>query len=85
MGERGKRAEEVGKEAAERLINEINYKAPVDRYLADNLIPFLALFGGRIKVSKISNHTLTNMYVVEQFLGKIFEIDKEDKVIFVRK
>lgn len=85
LGERGKRAEEVGKEAAERLINEINYKAPVDEYLADNLIPFLALFNGQIKVAKISNHSLTNIYVVEQFLGNIFEVDKENGVISVKK
>ena len=85
LGERGKRAEEVGKEAAERLLEEISYRAPVDRYLADNLIPFLALFGGQIKVSNISNHTLTNIYVVEQFLGKIFSVDKENKIISVKK
>lgn len=81
LGERGKRAEEVGKEAAEKLLKEIESKAPVDSHLADNLIPFLALCGGKIKVSAITNHTLTNIYVCEQFLGKIFEVDKENKII----
>ncbi|MCK4522378.1 MAG: RNA 3'-terminal phosphate cyclase [Nanoarchaeota archaeon] len=79
LGERGKRAEQVGKEAAEKLLDEISSKAPVDRHLADNIIPFLGLFGGEIKTSKITNHTLTNIYVVEKFLGKRFNI--EDKVI----
>ncbi len=81
LGERGKRAEDVGKEAADKLIQEINSKAPVDSHLADNLIPFLALFGGRIKVSKITPHTLTNIYTCEQFLGKIFELDEDKKII----
>jgi len=74
LGEKGKSAEAVGKEAAERLLNEIAYGAPIDEYLADNLIPFLAFVGGAIKVSKISNHTHTNIAVVEQFLGKLFSI-----------
>lgn len=87
LGEKGKRAEEIGKEAAERLINEINYKAPVDEYLADNLIPYMALFGqnGKFRAAKISNHALTNIYVVEKFLDVKFEVDKEKKVISVRK
>jgi len=81
LGERGKRAEQVGKEAAEKLLKEIESKAPVDLHLADNLIPFLSLFSGKIKVSKITNHTLTNIYVCEQFLGKVFEVDKERGII----
>ncbi|MBU0461990.1 MAG: RNA 3'-terminal phosphate cyclase [Nanoarchaeota archaeon] len=85
LGERGKRAELVGQEAAERLMNEISYKAPVDEYLADNMMPLLAIFGGRMKVAKISSHTLTNIYIVEQFLGKVFEIDKENKIISIKK
>lgn len=74
LGERGLRAEIVGKQAAERLINEIGYNAPVDEYLADNLIPFLALAGGRIKVSKVTNHTRTNIYVAEKFLDVKFKV-----------
>ncbi|PIN86869.1 RNA 3'-phosphate cyclase [Candidatus Woesearchaeota archaeon CG10_big_fil_rev_8_21_14_0_10_44_13] len=87
LGERGKKAEEVGKEAAERLIGEIRSKAPVDEYLADNLIPFMALFGqdGMFKAARISNHTLTNIYVVEKFLDVKFVIDKENNVISVKK
>lgn len=82
LGERGKRAEIVGKEAARNLLNEINTKAGVDHYLADQLIPFMALVGkSKIKASKISNHCKTNIYTVEKFLGKTFEIDEENKII----
>ncbi len=86
LGERGKRAEDVraedvGQEAAEKLLKEINSKAPVDEHLADNLIPFLALTGNEIKTSEITNHTLTNIYVCEQFLNKTFEVDKKNNTI----
>ena len=81
LGEKSKRAEDVGKEAAENLLKEIDSKAPVDSHLADSLIPFLALFGGKIKVSSITDHTLTNIYVCEQFLDKKFKIDKENNII----
>jgi len=81
LGERGKRSEEIGKQAADKLLKEIESKAPVDQHLADNLIPFLALMGGKIKTSEITNHTLTNIYVCEQFLNTKFEIDKENGII----
>jgi len=81
LGERGKSSEEVGKEAAINLFEEINSKAPVDSHLADNLIPFMAIFGGEIKVAKITEHAKTNIFVVEQFLGKTFEVDEKNNII----
>ncbi|MBW2970960.1 RNA 3'-terminal phosphate cyclase [Candidatus Woesearchaeota archaeon] len=80
LGERGKRAELVGKEAAVNLLGILD-KAPVDAYLADQLILYLAMFGGNYRTTEITQHTLTNIYVAESFLGKIFEIDKEKKLI----
>ncbi len=81
LGERGTRAEDVGREAAFRLLNEISSKAPVDRHLADQLIPFLALAGGSMKVSEIASHCITNIYSVEKFLGRCFEVDEAKKSI----
>ncbi|MBI4453521.1 RNA 3'-terminal phosphate cyclase [Candidatus Woesearchaeota archaeon] len=83
LGEKGVSSEEVGKEVAKKLVNEINSKAPVDVHLADNLIPVLGIVGGKIKVSEISNHTLTNIYTTELFLKKKFNVDKENKIISV--
>ncbi|MBW2996349.1 RNA 3'-terminal phosphate cyclase [Candidatus Woesearchaeota archaeon] len=83
LGEKGKPAEKVGKEAAENLIKEIESKAPVDSHTADNIIPFLAMFGGQIKVSDITKHCRTNMWVCEQFIDKKFKIDEENKVISI--
>ncbi len=83
LGERGKPSEDVGKEAAEKLIREISKGAPIDSHLADNLIPFLGLFGGKIKVAEITNHTLTNIYVTEKFLGIEFDVDRKKRIIAV--
>jgi RNA 3'-phosphate cyclase len=83
LGELGKKAEVVGLEAANRLLEEINSGAPVDEYLADQLIPYLALVGGEIITSKVTQHTLSNIYVCEKFLDVKFEVN--DKVISCKK
>jgi len=75
LGERGKKAEKVGEEAALKLCMEIESKAAVDRHLADQLLPFLALFGGSIKTSEITDHCRTNMYTIERFLDKRFIVE----------
>ena len=81
LGEKGEKAEVVGKVAAEKLLENIKKGAPVDSYLADQLIPFIALFGGEIKTTEITQHALANIYVCKQFLGKILEVDEENKTI----
>ena len=74
LGKKGKKAEKVGEECARELMRIIKTKVPVDKHLADNLIPFLAVFGGQIKVEEITNHTKANIKVCEMFLKKKFEI-----------
>ena len=82
--EQGKKAEYVGEEAAVNLIGEIESKAPVDMHLADQILPFMALAGNsKIRVSQITNHCRTNMYTIQKFLGEIFEVNEEEKVISV--
>ncbi len=72
LGERGKKAEVVGEEAAKKLLEEIKSPAAVDIHLADNLLPYLALCGGKICTSALSQHTKTNMHAIGQFLGPVF-------------
>ncbi len=72
LGERGKPAERVGREAAKRMKKKLSY--PVDEFLADQLIIFLGLFGGEIKTPKITDHVKNNIYVAEKFLDSKFEI-----------
>ncbi len=76
LGERGKRAEKVGEEAAVRLMKEIESGAAVDKYLADQLLP-LAVFlpSARYKATEITPHCQTNIYVIEKFLQVKFSAD----------
>src|SRR3989344_5057788 len=84
LGEQGKRAEIVGEEAAHNLIKEIESKAPVDRHLADQILPFMALIkDSKTKVSEITNHCKTNIYTIQQFLGEIFEVDEKNNTISI--
>jgi RNA 3'-terminal phosphate cyclase len=53
----------------------------IDRHLADNLIPLLALAGGSIKTDKITGHIRSNIYVCEQFLDVAFNVDEMSNTI----
>ncbi|WP_297550929.1 RNA 3'-terminal phosphate cyclase [Thermococcus sp.] len=77
LGKRGKPAEVVGREAADELLEGLTPRKAVDKFLGDQLIPFLAFTGGEIGVAEITSHLVTNVWVVERFLGKIFEVDGE--------
>lgn len=77
LGKRGKPAEAVGREAADELIEALTLRKATDKFLGDQLIPFLAFAGGEIGVTEITNHLVTNVWVVEQFLGKTFEVEGE--------
>lgn len=82
LGERGKKAEVVGAEAADNLIREIESKAPADRHLADQILGLMALAGkSKIKTSYITGHAKTNIYAIEKFLGKTFEINEKENII----
>jgi len=85
LGKRGKPAEKVGEEAAKDLLNSINSNVALDKYMADQIIPFIALAKGKskIKVEEITEHCLTNMKVCEKILDVEFQVDKENKVIEV--
>jgi RNA 3'-phosphate cyclase len=85
LGKRGKPAERVGEEAAEELKKSIESKATLDKYMADQILPFFALAGeGKVIVEKITEHCLTNIFVIEKFLPVKFEVEKENREISVK-
>ena len=82
LGEQGKKAEIVGEEAAKNLIKEIGSKAPVDKHLSDQILPFIALiWDSKIKTSEITYHCKTNIYTTQKFLGEVFVLNEEEKII----
>ncbi|HLD04221.1 MAG TPA: RNA 3'-terminal phosphate cyclase [Candidatus Nanoarchaeia archaeon] len=74
LGEKTKKSEDLGKEVAERLVSELSSEAPVDHFLADQLIPFVAWCGGKLVTSEISKHVHANIYVAQQFLEGKWEV-----------
>jgi RNA 3'-terminal phosphate cyclase (ATP) len=70
LGEIGKKAEKVAEEACLEFLEFMQTKAAIDPHLADQMIPYLALADGpsSFTVSRISEHLLTNIWVVKQFL-----------------
>jgi RNA 3'-terminal phosphate cyclase (ATP) len=80
LGERGKRAEIVGEEAARNIITELESAATVDVHLADQLVPYIALADGKsvLKVREMTKHLETNIYITQQFLDVEFEIEQEE-------
>ncbi len=86
LGEKGKRAEVVGKEAAEALLRGLKVKAGVDEWAGDQLMVFAALASGitRYKVSRVTKHQISNAYVINKFFEDCVKIDKKEGVIEVR-
>jgi RNA 3'-terminal phosphate cyclase (ATP) len=83
LGKPGLKAEKVGAVAAEALVNELKPDAGVDEYLADQLIPYMALAkGGSFTTRIISMHTKTNIWVTEQFLPVKFKIEILENGLF---
>jgi RNA 3'-phosphate cyclase len=78
LGALGVPAEQVGENAAEGLITELDGLGTVDVYLADQLVPYLAILGGELKVRELSSHTKTNIWLTEQFIKNPFQV-KEQK------
>jgi RNA 3'-terminal phosphate cyclase len=83
LGEPKRRSEAVGAEAGWKMQQVLDSPAAVDPYLSDNLMPILALLGGRIKTNEITGHIKSNIYVCEKFLDVKFRIDEKEKFISV--
>ncbi len=85
VGEIGKRAEAVGKEAAARFLESMLVSATVDPFLADMLILPLALSKGRsrYRTGRITQHLLTNLHVASEIIGCKYSIEQQGKTYVV--
>jgi RNA 3'-terminal phosphate cyclase (ATP)/RNA 3'-terminal phosphate cyclase (GTP) len=87
LGEIGKQAETVGKEAAEKLVKQIKSNACVDEHMTDQILPYMAISTientekTQVKISGVTMHARTNAWVIEKFLPIKFEIDENNKII----
>ncbi len=80
VGEKGKPAEQVGQEAASKLIEDLSTGRAFDRHMGDMLIPYIALADGysRIGIAKLTLHTITNIHITEKILGVKFKVEGKE-------
>ena len=87
IGELHKTAEAVGREAGEKLLTELISKPTVDVYLADMLIPYMALAKGKsaIFARAISEHIESNIWLMEKMLNVKFTVEKTNNLYKIEK
>lgn len=79
LGAKGKRAERVGEELAEEVIRYLKTDAALDPYLPDQLVLYLSLCKEEsvITTSSITEHLLTNLWVIGRFIDFRYSIEGE--------
>jgi len=82
IGELGKPSENVGREAADNLLKELESRATVDMHLADMLVPYAALAqDNSVYISRLmTEHLDTNIWLVERILGVKFQVAKAGNI-----
>lgn len=76
-GRKGLPAEHVAQAACEELLVHHRSGAPADAHLADQVVLAMALAQGSSQVitSRVSQHLLTNAWVVQQFLSRDVRVE----------
>jgi RNA 3'-terminal phosphate cyclase (ATP) len=87
IGQLRKTAETVGQQAAELLLAELTQKPTADTFLADMLIPYMALAKGRsaFLTSKISEHIDSNIWLMEKMLSVKFSVQRVNNLYRIEK
>jgi len=79
FGKRGRPSEEVINEVVGLAENFLACYAAVDRFLADQLLIYMALKkAGSFTTNELSNHLQTNMEVIKKFLPIDFNIERQE-------
>jgi RNA 3'-terminal phosphate cyclase len=76
-------AESIGKHVAGQLLDDLMSGATLDRFAADQVIPFAALAAGesRFIIPTVTDHVLTGAWLAEVFLGAQVRIDGQHLAI----
>jgi RNA 3'-terminal phosphate cyclase (ATP) len=81
IGRRGLPAEKVGETAARGLLDEMNKPGSVDQHLADQLLIYLAQYGGSLSATGCSLHASTVCAVLGMF-GYNVKVGTHKGVVF---
>lgn len=83
LGEPGVPAETVAEQAAEEAVQFLDSTAAVDRHLGDQLLAFLALAGGEIRMPAVTDHVESHIALLDQF-GYELRVDRSGEAVTVR-
>src|SRR5487761_286971 len=87
LGERGKKSEEVGEEAAQGFLREISGRPNLDSNLADMVVTLLSCITQKssFTTSRITRHLETNLQVASKMTGTAFRISEipEKKIYLI--
>ena len=77
----------VGREAVENLLKELEARPTVDIHLADMVVPYIGLGGGKsiYMCRELSEHLETNIWLTEKILGVQFDVEKVGHLYKVEK
>jgi len=78
-----RRAEAIGTYVAQRLLEELRTGATLDRYAADQLIPFAALAEGesRFRLASITDHVHSNAWLAKEMLEADVRLEGGELVV----
>lgn len=78
IGEKGITAEVIGNKAAKKFLRDYYYHACIDQHLADMLVLPLCFVKdkSRYKISRITDHLLTNLELLKKMTGLKYQIEK---------
>jgi RNA 3'-terminal phosphate cyclase (ATP) len=80
FGEKGVRAERVADGVVARVERYLQSSAPVCRHLADQLlIPMALAAGGAFRTLELTDHTTTNLDVIQRFVNTRFTTERRDR------
>ena len=85
IGEKGKPAEEVGREAADRFLEWYNSGAAIDIFQSDMIIPYIAFAGGgEYTAPRYTAHMESALYVMKEVLGLNYEVTKLNDIYNIK-
>ncbi len=86
LGQKGKPAEEVAEELCRGWLAFEQSGGAVDKYLADQLLLYLALAGGDslLITEEITSHLRTNIAIIERFLPVHFQLEPASRAVAVK-
>ena len=85
IGARGKPAEKVGVEAADRYVSALRTRPCLDSNLADMVMPLLSLAPGpsRVRIPLVTPHLESGLRLAEQFTSCRWSSEKEGDGVVV--